>query len=189
MIIYTPWTWGSASLFAPRVITDTTEWAGFAEDRLKLLDNLSVVGAVRYDVTQLRYTNPTLGTPLSDNSPNFNKNFYAPSGRVGLVYNPLPHTSLYVQDATAVASVGTLITTTLAQSQFKLASGNQIEGGIKQTFWNQKGQWTFSAYRIVETNLLTPNAINPTVSDQVGQQSSQGLEGSAMLQFARDWRL
>ena len=186
---FTPQAWASTSPFAPRVITDSKEYAGFAEDRLKLMDNLSLVVAGRYDVTDLRYTDPTLNTPLTDRGSNFSKTFYGPSYRVGAVYNPLPHLALYVQYATATGSVGSLISTSLAQSAFKLATGSQIEGGVKQTFWDQRGQWTFSAYKIVENNLLTPSLANPTISEQIGQQSSSGVEGSLMMAFGGGWKL
>ncbi len=186
---FSPGVWNTTTIFAPRVITDTNEYAFFGEDRLKVLPNLSLVLGGRYDITDLRYTDPTLGTKVTDNGANFKKTFNAPSYRFGLVYNPLPHTSLYVQYATATASVGTLITTTLAQSQFNLATGRQFEGGVKQTFWDQRGQWTVSAFQITENNLLTPSLSNPTVSEQVGQQSSQGVEGSLMVAFSHGWRL
>lgn len=186
---FSPGTFQSPSVFAPRVITHSDEYSIFGEDRLKLLDNLSVVVGGRYDVTDLRYTDATIGTAVYDKGSDFDKTLEGPSYRVGVVYNPVQNLALYAQYSAATGSVGSLITTTLAQSAFKLATGRQIEAGVKQSFLDGHGQWTFAAYRIVENNLLTPDPTNPTISEQVGQQSSRGLEASVQLALIAGWSI
>ncbi|MGT2490271.1 TonB-dependent receptor domain-containing protein [Cupriavidus basilensis] len=71
----------------------------------------------------------------------------------------------------------------------KLATGRQIEAGVKQSFWNQRGEWTFAAYQIVKKNLLTRDASNPALSVQVGEQSSRGLEASVSVELIRGLRV
>jgi len=44
-------------------------------------------------------------------------------------------------------------------------------------FWDQRGEWTLAAYRIVKKKLLTDNPGSPTHKQQVGQQSSNGRWG------------
>ncbi len=78
------------------------------------------------------------------------------SWRVGTVYDVIPDLALYAQYATAADPVSSLITLSPAQQGFTLATGRQIEIGAKQSFWNNRGEWTVAAYDIVKHNLLEP---------------------------------
>nr|WP_254615936.1 TonB-dependent receptor [Cupriavidus basilensis] len=60
---------------------------------------------------------------------------------------------------------------------------------VPQSFWIQRGEWTFAAYQIVKKNLLTRDASNPALSVQVGEQSSRGLEASVSVALMRGLRL
>jgi iron complex outermembrane receptor protein len=60
---------------------------------------------------------------------------------------------------------------------------------MKQLFWDQRGEFTLAAYRIVKKKLLTDDPGNPTLKQQVGQQSSNGLEASLDLQLPHAWQL
>jgi iron complex outermembrane recepter protein len=187
---FSPGYFVSQGPFRTTTATDTREYAVFAEDRLELRDNLSVVVGGRYDYATLAYTDPSIGTPSYDGTgQDFDKSFYSPSYRAGLVYQPIHDLSLYAQYSTATAALGSLITTTLSQADFKLASGRQVEIGAKQSFWDNRGEWTLAAYRIVQDNLLTPDPTNPTISEQVGQQSSRGVEAAVALSLAAGWRI
>src|SRR3546814_9166880 len=76
-----------------------------------------------------------------------------------------------------------------ANSEFEMAKGRQIEVGLKQGFWQEKGEWTLAAYHIKKTNLLTRDASDPSRRVQVGEQSSRGIEASLQLEFARSWTI
>src|SRR3546814_12129567 len=76
-----------------------------------------------------------------------------------------------------------------ANSEFEMAKGRQIEVGLKQGFWQEKGEWTLAAYHIKKTNLLTRDASDPSRRVQVGEQSSPGIEASMQLEFARSWTI
>ena len=56
-------------------------------------------------------------------------------------------------------------------------------------FWDQRGEWTLAAYHIVKKKLLTDVPGDPDLKQQVGQQSSNGLEASLDLQLPRAWQL
>jgi len=152
------------------------QFAIFAEDRLAFTDSLSLVGGLRYDrpeITKRDYVNPAnnfVGTPD------------AITWRLGSVYNPIRDMSLYISYATAADPVGALVSTSLAQSDFDLSTGDQWEAGIKHVFWGGKGQWTLAAYAITKKKLLTSDPLIPTIQVQVGQQSSKGIEASFSLE-------
>ncbi|MFC5557127.1 TonB-dependent receptor [Methylobacterium iners] len=167
---------------SPGYRTSTNQYAVFAEDRLILSDQLSLIAGVRYEAPTLRRED--LRTP----SASFTKDLSAVSYRFGAVYTPVPGTALYAQYATAVDPVGSLITLSLTQKDFQLSTGEQVEVGYKQSFWEGRGEFTLAGYRIKKDNLLTVDPNRPTVAVQVGSQSAQGVEAFLSLGLWENWR-
>jgi len=155
----------------PILSSITDHRAFYGEDRLSLTDKLSVIGGLRQDRYDLDYTDRTANKL-------YEKVFEATSWRVGAVYNPIKTLALYGQYSKASDPVSTLISLSPTQQPFNLSTGDQVEVGAKQQFWNGRGEWTVSAYSIVKKNLITTDPINPLIQMQVGQQSSKGLEAS-----------
>lgn len=175
-----PWTFDPGLFVSPDATTPgfktvTNQYALFAEDRLKISEQLAIVSGVRLDRPDITRTD--FRTPAN----NFDTSLSGLSWRAGMVYNPIKDFALYGQYSTAVDPVGTLITTSAAQKDFKLTTGKQIEVGIKQTLWGGRAEWTIAGYQIVKNNLLTSDPIHPGVVQQVGQQSSRGIEASVGL--------
>lgn len=160
----------------PRYTNVIDQFAIFAEDRLKLSDEFSLVGGLRYDRPKIRKTDYVTAANNFTSTPD------AVTWRMGAVYQPIPTLSLYGQYATAADPVGALVSTSLAQSSFDLSTGRQYEIGIKHVFWGGRGQWTLAAYDIVKKRLLTSDPLIPTIQIQVGQQSSKGIEASFSLE-------
>jgi iron complex outermembrane receptor protein len=130
----------------------TNRAAVFAEDRLRLNAQTSVVSGVRldrYSVERLEFATQTTSA----------RTFNPVSWRVGSVYNVTPTSALYAQYSTAVEAVGNLVSLSAAQQKFNLTHGNQVEVGAKASFLN-RGEATFAAYRIVKNDLLQPDPIN-----------------------------
>src|SRR5690606_35593955 len=109
--------------------------------------------------------------------------------RVGAVYNVLPTLALYGQYAQAADPVGSPLRMSPAHKDFELSQARQIEVGIKQTFWDNAGEWTLAAYHIRKKDLVTRDPDDPSLRVQVGSQSSRGLELTLGLDLGRDWRL
>jgi len=175
---------------APRYRTRTNEWAIFAEDRLKISEQLSIVGGVRYERDSVRRCNFVYmnGTPTacSNAFPNGNtaRRFRNTTWRVGVVYRPVETISLYGQYATGVDPLGTLTTYTTNATQFAFtnATGDQIEAGVKASFLNGRGSATVAVYKIVKNGLVSKADNSPTTPiDQVGQRSAKGIEVSLTL--------
>ena len=149
--------------------TNAKTGAVFAEDQLKPVEWLSVIGGIRYDAPKVHREDYFAGTE-------FDKQFRYATYHVGAVVNPLPWLSLYGQYATGVDSVGNILTLSLSQSQFTLARARQVEVGAKATAFDGRVEGTLALYEIIKKDLLTPDPTNPTVSQQVGRQSSRGVE-------------
>jgi len=157
--------------------------AFFAENRLSVTEQLSLVAGIRQDeptITRNDYITP-------GNS--FEKTFSNTTWRAGAVYEPIKDLAFYGQYSTAVDPVGGLLSLSTANKDFTLATGKQIEIGVKQSFWGGRGEWTLAGYEIVKNNLLARDPITPTIVTQVGQQSSRGIEASVGLALDHGWRI
>jgi iron complex outermembrane recepter protein len=167
---------------SPEFISRQDQYAFFAENRLVLDKHWSVVGGVRVDRYDIDRDALRLGTRAS-------REFTPANWRGGLVYALRPDISVYGQYATATDAVGTLLTLSPAQQLFDLTPGRQIEVGAKQSWANGRGEWTVAGYHIVKEKLLVPDPNNPTLQQQIGQQSSKGVELSTSLEVGAGLRV
>lgn len=177
-----PAPFSSQNAFAPLFSTTTKTVAGFAENRLQLTDQLSLITGIRRDYAHVEREG------LRDGSQT-DKTLTGNNWKAGLVYAITPDTSVYGQYSTSTDGVGGLISLSPSQQQFDLSTAKQTEIGIKQAFWDQRGEWTLAAYHIVKKKLLTDIPDDPDHQQQVGQQSSRGLEASLDLQLPHAWAL
>jgi iron complex outermembrane receptor protein len=168
----------------PRYRTETTQYSFFIEDSFSLTKQWSLVAGARHDRNKLERRN------LIDASV-FDETFTNTSWRVGVVYQPIETLTLYGQYSTAVDPLGSLVTLSAALADFDLTTGNQIEVGVKQSLWDERFEWTLAAYKIVKRDLLSqdPTSSDPDRVQQIGQQSSRGLEASVSLSLAQRWRI
>ena len=172
----------SDSPFIAQSVSTTKQLAAFAENRLQLTDKLSLITGARRDYLHIDSNDLTTANQDADRTLTGN------NWKAGLVYAITPDTSVYGQYATSTDGVGSLISLSPSQQQFGLSTAKQAEVGIKQAFWDSRGEWTLAAYHIVKKKLLT-NIPGTTLQQQVGQQSSNGLEASLDLQLPNAWQL
>ena len=172
----------SDSPYRDQFKTTTKQLSVFAENRLQLSERWSLVTGVRRDYVHIDRDD------LKDDSRS-DKTLTGNNWKAGLVFAVTPDTSLYGQYSTSTDGVGGLISLSKSQQQFDLSSARQTEIGLKQMFWDQRGEWTLAAYHIVKKKLLTDVPGDPDLKQQVGQQSSNGLEASLDLQLPRAWQL
>ncbi|HUG59986.1 MAG TPA: TonB-dependent receptor, partial [Candidimonas sp.] len=168
---------------APRYRNKASQYSLFAENRLEITPAWSVLAGLRYDHAHVTRRDLIIEQTVLD------KTFSNVGWRLGSVYEILPGLAIYGQYSQAADPVSALLMMPPANKDFDLSTGKQFEIGAKQTFWDNKGEWTLAAYRIVKEKLLTRDSSNPAVSVQVGQQSSQGLEATLGMEFAPGWRV
>lgn len=164
----------------PAYRTRTRQFSVFAEDRLSLTDRLSVVAGINHERANVkRYSIATNGSETQV----LDKTLHNTTWRIGTVYQPCPGISFYAQYATAVDPLGSLVTFLPSQAQFRNATGDQVEAGIKAGFLGGRGSFTLAAYRIVKKNLLIrdPTDLMNTTPLQVGQRSAKGIEASVTI--------
>ena len=167
----------------PRYRNGARQYAVFAENRLEVTPAWSVLAGARYDHAVVDRRNLVSGLAEFEQS-------YANTGwRLGTVFDVSNDLALYAQFAKAADPVGGLLMLSAANSKFDLSTGRQLEIGLKQAFWRQRGEWTLAAYGIRKNNLLARDPVNPQLRVQVGQRSSKGIETTLGLALARGVRL
>ncbi|MCU7249461.1 TonB-dependent receptor [Pseudomonas koreensis] len=172
----------SANPYRDQFDSTTKQMSAFAENRTQLSERWSLVTGVRRDYVHVDRNN------LVDGSQS-DKTLTGNNWKTGLVFALTTQTSFYGQIATSTDGIGGLISLSPGQQQYDLSTARQTEIGMKQLFWDQRGEFTLAAYRIVKKKLLTDDPGNPTLKQQVGQQSSNGLEASLDLQLPQAWQL
>jgi iron complex outermembrane recepter protein len=172
---FSPGTFASTGATAARhqYILDLDQVGVFAEDRLSLTSQFSVLAGVRFD----KYDTNLLAFPGGGQTPGIYTGVYTgPGYHIGGIYNPTPTTALYARYSVATDPVTSLASDSIADIAFGLSPAQQTEVGAKGSFFDNRLQATTALYEIVKHNLLTPSLQNPAVLETVGQQSSRGIE-------------
>lgn len=175
--------WASPDPTLPKFKTDTITQAFYAEDAWRLTDRLLLLGGLRYDRVQVKRTPLVAGTGLD-------QTLSGTSARLGFTYTLAPRTNAYLQFSSGKDPVTSLVTLNLANKDFGLTTGRQVEAGIKQSLADGLGDWTAAVFRINKSNIVTQNtSTSPAINVQGGSQHSQGVELSGSLRPLRHWRI
>jgi iron complex outermembrane receptor protein len=158
----------------------------FVEDALKPLRNLTLVGGLRHDRTEVDrgITDLNLGSYTR-----FGTSYRATSGRIGAVYDITPQSSVYAQYTNATLPVNSLFLLSASNAAFPMSRGKQAEVGFKQSLPAANLEWTAAAYRIELGNVLSRDPANPANTVNNGSQSSRGIELSTVWRPTREWTL
>jgi len=167
--------------YGPRERNLARQFSLFAENRTQLTERLALVTGVRRDQVHIQRDNLVNGSSAD-------RSLSGDNWRAGLVFALTPDLSLYGQYATSTEGVSNLLTLNPTQQQFDLSEAKQTEIGLKQMFWGGQGEWTLAAYHIVKKKLLSRETpTSPT--EQIGQQSSDGLEATLELSLGQGWQV
>ena len=165
----------------PQTLSTTHTFALFAENRLQLTERLSLVTGVRRDQNHIDRDDLTDGT-RSDRS------LQGGNWRAGLVFAVTDDLSLYGQYSTSEDGVNNLVSLSPSQMHYDLTEAKQTELGLKQRFWEGRGEWTLAAYHIVKKKLLVDDPFTHE-PQQAGQQTSDGLEATLELSLPQQWQV
>lgn len=165
----------------PRYRNSAEQVALFVEDRLELSERWSVLAGLRHDRATIDRNDLVSGQRA------FSRTYNSTGWRAGTVFALQPTLTLYAQYSQAADPVSGLLMISPANGVFDLATGKQVEVGMKQAF--DGGEWTLAAYRIRKTGLLSRDPLQPDRRVQVGAQTSKGIEASLNWNFAPQWSL
>lgn len=179
---FNPGLYGTASPYGRDYRAVTNQYSLFLDNRLKLTEQLSLVGGLRYDHPEVHFHNTRTGETA-------NPTLDSLSWRVGAVYEPVKDLAFYAQYSEAADPVTSILSLPPASASYSLSTGKQVEAGVKQSLWGGRLEWTLAGYYIVKNNLLSRNPNNPAQTQQVGQQSSRGIEASVGVELGGGWRI
>ncbi|MBN3568146.1 TonB-dependent siderophore receptor [Burkholderia cenocepacia] len=166
----------------PQFSTRARQAAVFAENRLQVLPRLAWVSGLRYD--HIAFSREQAATGAG-----FDKRFANVGWRTGVVFDIAPTFTAYAQYTTGAEGVGSLVTLSASQMNVRLATGEQWEAGLKQTLLDGRAYWTFAVYDITKRNLLSTDPFNPALRQQVGRQSSRGVELTGGARLPHGWTI
>src|SRR5882672_1588379 len=135
--------------------------AGSLEDRLRLTPTFALIGGVRVEDLQLT--------------------------RAAYTWEPIRNLVFYSQYATAFdPAIGSVFSIS-PTSPLLLTSSRIYETGVKQLFWDNKAEWTFSAFDIARRNVLQPG---PNRTFKIaGEVATKGIEIAAAVRPIEGWKL
>ena len=146
----------------------------FAESVFDITQRLKVVSGMRWEDIDLAYTPyPSLVTASQSYQPT--------TGRLGAVFEVAPSANLYVSYSRAVEPTTQLVSLDGSQQRFSLVPGRQLEMGAKGGAFDGRLEGTFAYFAIEKRDLLITQLINGIqTAQQIGQQTSQGVEGTVV---------
>lgn len=123
-----------------------------AEDAWQWNERWLLLAGVRHDRAAIDRDELVAGT-------DFSRTLRGTSWRLGLTHFLTPDTSLYAQLATGYDPVTSLITLNLANADFKLSQGRQMEVGLKQKLAGglERGWW-----RLIGSTRTTSSPVTRT---------------------------
>ena len=152
----------------------------FAEDALELAPGWKLVTGLRSDRMSFDNSDLRTGTRLS-------KKYSPVTGRIGAVWAPSDAVFFYGQYGTGTDPLSGALSLPNGGNTFDLTKGRQIEVGAKGSLPAVKGEWTLALYRIEKRNLLSRDASDPRTTQQVGRQSSTGIELALAAEPLTGW--
>jgi len=168
-----PGLFATTSPFLPVRRTELDQRAIYVEDFLDVTARLKLTASLRRDWLALDSID-LRGTG------SFERSWRGDSWRVGVLYDIAPQVTLYGQWGQALEPSSQIVTLTPAQRNFDLTRARQVEGGVKASLPRGKGEATLAVFDIVRTDILTRDPVNPTLTVQIGEQSSRGIEAAVV---------
>jgi len=161
-------------------LTKLDDNSAFLEDAFDATHRLKVVVGLRYEQLYLDRQNFD-STGAFQASTSFASDYYPLDYRAGVVYNFTSYLTGYGQFSTGADPPGDDIFDVNANENFKLATSQQEEVGLKSIFPDGKGEATFAAYYIKRNNILSGVPNEPDEVQDIGSQTAKGLEFSLII--------
>ncbi|WP_237180148.1 TonB-dependent receptor [Rhodoplanes sp. Z2-YC6860] len=155
------------------------------EDRLKLTNWLSLIGGLRYEHFALssdRVNFDGTSPPASF----FTKAWNPVSYRAGVTFEPIRNLMFYAMTATAYDPAAAGIFSIRPGTSLELTEARIYETGVKHLFWDNRAEWTFSAYDITRHNVYV--ALTNAITTLAGEVNTRGLEFAAAVRPFDGWK-
>lgn len=156
------------------------------EDRLKLTRTFALVGGLRVEHIGLD-RNSTDKNGLEKAGFPFTKDWAPVTGRIGYTWEAVPGLTFFSQYATGADISANNIFLLGPTQPLDLTTARTYETGVKHLFWDNRAEWSFSAYDIVRKNVYA--AAGGMQLNIAGRQESKGVELAASVRPIEPLRL
>ncbi|MHC2620630.1 iron complex outermembrane receptor protein [Bradyrhizobium huanghuaihaiense] len=156
------------------------------EDRLKLTRTFALVGGLRVEHIGLD-RNWTDKTGLEKAGFPYTKDWAPVTGRIGYTWEAVPGLTFFSQYATGADVSANNIFLLLPTQPLDLTTSRTYETGVKHLFWDNRAEWSFSAYDIQRKNVYA--AAGGQALNIAGRQESKGVELAAAVRPIEPLRL
>lgn len=156
------------------------------EDRLKLTRSFALVGGMRIEHIGLD-RNSTDKNGLEKAGFPFTKDWAPVTGRIGYTWEAVPGLTFFSQYATGADISANNIFLLGPTQPLDLTTARTYETGVKHLFWDNRAEWSFSAYDILRKNVYA--AAGGMALNIAGRQESKGVELAASVRPIEPLRL
>lgn len=156
------------------------------EDRLKLTRSFALVGGLRVEHIGLD-RNSTNVSGLEKAGFPFSKSWVPTTGRIGYTWEAVPGLTFFSQYATGADIAANNIFLLSPTQPLDLTTARTYETGVKHLFWDNRAEWSFSAYDILRKNVYA--AAGGMQLNIAGRQESKGVELAASVRPIEPLRL
>lgn len=143
------------------------------EDRLKLTRSFSLIGGLRVEHIGLDRNSTDVNGLEKANFP-FTKDWAPVTGRIGYTWEAVPGLTFFSQYATGADVSANNIFLLGPTQQLDLTTSRTYETGVKHLLWDNRAEWSFSAYDILRKNVYA--AAGGMTLNIAGRQQSRGVE-------------
>jgi iron complex outermembrane receptor protein len=156
------------------------------EDRLKPTNWLTLIGGLRYEHFQLSSDRVNFdgSSPAPDRI--FTKAWNPISYRAAVMVEPVRNLMLYAMTSTAYDPSAAGIFSIRPGTSLELTEARIYETGIKHLFWDNRAEWTFSAYDIDRHNVYV--FLTNAVATLAANVETRGLEFAAAVRPFDGWK-
>ncbi|MET4326747.1 iron complex outermembrane receptor protein [Bradyrhizobium sp. i1.15.2] len=156
------------------------------EDRLKLTRSFALVGGLRVEHIGLD-RNSTDNFGLEKANFPFSQSWVPTTGRIGYTWEAVPALTFFSQYATGADIAANNIFLLNPTDPLNLTTARTYETGVKHLFWDNRAEWSFSAYDILRKNVYA--AAGGMQLNLAGRQESKGVELAASVRPIEPLRL
>jgi iron complex outermembrane recepter protein len=156
------------------------------EDRLKITRTFALIGGLRVERIALD-RNSTSVTGAEKAGFPFSQTWAPVTGRFGYTWEALPGMTFYSQYATGADVAANNIFLLGALEPLNLTTSRTYETGVKQLFWDNKAEWSVSAYDIQRKNVYA--AAGGRTLNLAGREDAKGIEIAAAVHPVTPWKV
>lgn len=156
------------------------------EDRLRLTRTFALIGGLRVEHIGLDRNSTDPAGTMNAGFP-FTKDWAPVTGRIGYTWEAVPGLTFFSQYATGADISANNIFLLSPTQPLDLTTARTYETGVKHVLWDNRAEWSFSAYDILRKNVYA--AAGGMQLNFAGRQESKGVELAGSIRPIEPLRL